>query len=326
MKKICSILAIIGTAIINSACMGPPNVPPIQEIKPNETAFVIPLEGDGTAQAQVQSVEYLKKKMVQAKRITIPIRQRDTGRFPGDFEWIPTVRVITVDRSLVTRQWSGMPVAGNAHPGIHVESKESINFRVGFNVTALVQEEDAATYLYWHAGKQLSEIIDSNIRGFVQDISAREFGALPLEECKADKNRIFAQVEKEAKEHFKAYGITIISIGNAGGLEYEDPTIQANINKTQNAQMDVQVAVQEKLAQVERNLKAVAKATADRLSAEEFAKAKEAQMAKLELDIKMTNAQAVLIAATRWDGKAPSMVTQGSGFLFGLDDTAVVKK
>ena len=157
MKKICSILAIIGTAIINSACMGPPNVPPIQEIKPNETAFVIPLEGDGTAQAQVQSVEYLKKKMVQAKRITIPIRQRDTGRFPGDFEWIPTVRVITVDRSLVTRQWSGMPVAGNAHPGIHVESKESINFRVGFNVTALVQEEDAATYLYWHAGKQLSE-------------------------------------------------------------------------------------------------------------------------------------------------------------------------
>ncbi len=305
------------------AACGPAYIEPIDTAGPNETVFVIPLEGDSKAQKQVQSVEYLKQKMVQSKRITIPIRQRNTGRLPGDFEYLPTVRVVKVDRSLQTRQWAGVK---GASAGIHVESLESINFHVGFNVTALIQEEDAATYLYWHAGKQLGEIMDSNIRGFIQDIAAREFGNRKLEDCKAQKNAVFTLVEKEAKEHFKKYGITIVSLGNAGGLDFDDGAIQQAINNTQKAQMDVQVAVQQKLAQDERNKLVVAKALADRQAAEEFAKAKEAQMAKINLDIEMIKAQAQLVAAGKWNGATPSQILpQGSNLMFGLDAPAQKK-
>ena len=317
MKKILLTFLVIAPAVLTTAC-GPAMIEPIDLAGPNETVFVIPLEGDSTAQKQVQSIEYLKQKMVQSKRITIPIRKRDTGRGPGAYEYIPTVRVVKVDRSLQTRQWTGTK---GGSQGIHVESLESINFHVGFNVTALIQEEDAATYLYWHAGKQLGEIMDTNIRGFIQDIAAREFGSRKLEDCKSQKNQIFALVDKEAKEHFKKYGITIVSLGNAGGLDYDDDAIQQSINNTQKAQMDVQIAVQEKLAQAERNLKAVAKATADRQAAEEFAKAKEAQVAKLSLDIEMVKAQAALVFAGRVNGNLPSIVPAGSNMLFGLGDT-----
>ena len=319
MKKTINLLVVLAAAALTAAC-GPAPVKPIETAGPNETVFVIPLEGDSTAQKQVQSVEYLKAKMVQSKRIEIPIRERSTGRMPWDYEWLPTVRVIKVDRSLQTRQWSGVK---GANAGIHVESLESINFHVGFNVTALIQEEDAATYLYWHAGKQLSEIVDSNVHGYIQDIAAREFGRRKLEDCKAEKNAVFALVEKEAKEHFKKYGITIVSLGNAGGLDFDDEAIQTAINKTQTKQMEVQVAEQERQAQEKRNQTNVARATAERQAAEEFAKAKDAQVAKIQLDIDMVRAQATLAAANKWNGSVPTQVLpQGSNMLFGLDAPA----
>jgi regulator of protease activity HflC (stomatin/prohibitin superfamily) len=201
---------------------------------------------------------------------------------------------------------------------------------VGINITALIQEEDAATYLYWHNTKTLTEVIDTNVKGFVQGVLAREFGGRTLEKAKTEKNAVFAKADAESKEHFKKYGITILNIGNAGGLEYDDEEIQKAINKTQTSEMGVKVALQEKLAQVERNAKDVAQAVAARQAAEEFAKAKEAQMAKIALDIKMveaqammTQAQATLEASKKWDGKVPSQILpQGSNLLFGLDKSS----
>lgn len=323
MKKIISSIAILAVAALTAAC-GPAPVQPIEIAGPNETVFVIPLEGDTKAQQQVQSVEYLNQHMVQAKRITLPIRERSVGRMYWDYEWLPTVRVIKVDRSQVTRQWVG---TAGATPGVHVQSLESIGFRVGFNVTALIQEKDAATFLYWHGGKPLGEIVDTNVRSYVQDVAANEFGTLKLEDGKAQKNRVFTLVESKAKEHFKQYGITIVNLGNAGGLDFEDPTIQAAINKTQTKQMDVQVAEQERIAQAKRNEMSVAMAVAARQAAQEFAQAKEAQMAKISLDIEMVRAQAQLAAAQKWNGAVPAQVLpQGSNMLFGLDAPAAPSK
>jgi hypothetical protein len=324
-------LAVVMASLL-SACgffIGPAKVLPLETVKPNETAFAIPLEGDTVGgQMKFESVSYLNSKKVQNKQIEIPVRDRSIGRWPGEFEWIATMRVIRVDRSLVTREWntSGKD-ATQKNAAIAVESKESINFHVGINITALITEEDASTYLYWHNTKTLAEVIDTNIKGFVQGVLAREFGALTLEESKVQKNRVFAQADTETKEHFKKYGITVLNIGNAGGLEYDDQSIQASINRTQTAQMDVQVAEQQRLAQAKRNETNVAKAIADRQAAMEFAKAKDAQVARLELDIKMveasakkTQADASLVAAGRWTGSLPSQVLPASsGLLFGLD-------
>lgn len=51
---------------------------------------------------------------------------------------------------------------------------------------------------------------------------------------------------------------------------------------------------------------ATAKAEAD--AAIEFAKAKEAQVAKVELEIEKMRAQAMLTAAERWNGSAPASI------------------
>ncbi len=317
------------SALVLSAC-GPVRVPPLENVGPNETAFVIPLEGDSKGQAKFESVKYLEERKVQSKRIEVPVRERSIGRMWWDYEWIPTVRVVKVDRSLVTREWSQSNPKGKT-PGdlknaaIAVESKESIGFHVGINITALIQEADASTYLYWHNTKSLQEVIDTNIRGFVQGVLSREFGSRTLEQSKADKNVVFALADKESKEHFQKYGITILNLGNAGGLEFDDQAIQDAINNTQTSEMKVKVAIQEKLAQDERNKKDVATAIAARQAAEEFAKAKEAQTAKVELEIKMVDAQARLLFAGRVSGNLPSILPQGTNMLYGLDAPAPKK-
>ncbi|MFZ1720809.1 MAG: hypothetical protein WAU28_05730 [Candidatus Moraniibacteriota bacterium] len=324
MKQIIN-AGLVTLAVLLSGCMGPAEIPPIEVVKPNETAFVIPLEGDSASQEKFESVKYLQAKKVQAKRITLPIKKRETGRWLGEFEWLPTVRVIKVDRSLVTREWSepslkGKPPTNMQKAAIAVESKESIGFHVGINVTVLIQEDDAATYLYWHNVKSLQNVTDTNIRGFIQGVLSREFGALSLEQAKEQKNRVFGVAEKEAKDHFKQYGITILNLGNAGGLEFDDPEIQAAINNTQTSEMKIDVAKKDKLAQDERNKRDVATAIAARQAAEEFAKAKEAQTARVDLEIKMVYAQAALEAAKKFDGKLPANVLpSNSGMLFGLD-------
>lgn len=349
-------------------CVGPAKVLPIENVGPNETAFVIPLEGTSEEQAKFESVEYLKSKKVVSKRIEVPVRQRDTGRGWWDYEWIPLIRVVRVNRSLVTREWSQtsarVPSVGqHVHVewtdgklygamvkalegtsyevvwddgtgaakvsadkvrseamAIAVESRESINFHVGVNLTALIMEEDAPTYLYYHTTTSLSEVVDQNVRGFLQGELSKAFGALSLEECKAQKGKVFAAVELLTKDHFKAYGITIQNVGSAGGLSYDDHRIQDAINETANADMQIEVARKTKIAQDQKNEQKVAAAKAERLAAEEFAKAKESQVAKIQLEIERIRAEAMFEAAKRWNGGLPSNVLpQGSPLLFGLD-------
>ena len=40
--------------------------------------------------------------------------ERKIGRMYYDIEWIPAVRVIRVDRSLVTREWTDSPNTGSS--------------------------------------------------------------------------------------------------------------------------------------------------------------------------------------------------------------------
>lgn len=317
---------------------GPAKVLPLENINSNETAFVIPIEGTAD-QEKFESVEFLTKHKVVSKRIEIPVRERSTGRMWYEYEWIPTVRVIKVDRSLVTREWVHNKAEVKDKDGkviptadaIPVESKDSIGFKVGINITAFITEENAPTYLYYHTSKQLSEVIDQNVRGYVQDRLAQKFGALTLEECKSAKGRIFEEVSKETIANFSTYGITIATVGNAGGLEFEDAKIQDSIDATARAEMAIEIARKSKLAQDQQNAldasKAanenailIANAVAQRQASEEFAKARESQESRVRLEIERVKADAQYKAAERWNGDMPnSIVPAGSPLLFGLD-------
>ncbi len=313
-QKLRSILPLM--ALFAIGC-GPAKVLPLEMVGPNETAFVIPLEGNTAEQAKFESVDFLNKHKVVSKRIELPVRDRSIGRWWWDYEWIPTVRVVKVDRSLVTREWS--TTVQDGHP-IAVVSLDSINFKVGMNLTAFILEEDAAKYLYFHTTKPLAEVVDRNVRGYLQDKLSAEFGTRKLEDCKRDRSAVVKEVEKVTIDHFKQYGITISNVGSAGGFDYDDDRIQQAINDTANAEMSIEVARKEKEAQDERNKQIVATAKAEADAAFEFAKAKEAQVAKTRLEIELMNAKSRL----KWDGKLPEktlILPQGNqaNMLLGLD-------
>ncbi len=323
-RTISTTLITVLFSIVLFAC-APPKVEKCIEIGGNETAFLVPLEGaTKDSQSKFMSIEYLNSPEVKVatKRITLPQRTKKTGRFYWDVEWVTTMRVITVDRSPVTREWTVETDTGSniKNDAIQVESKDSIGFNVGINITAMIKEEDAAKFLYFYAGKELSTIVDNNVRGTVSSILSREFGSRDLQHCKSDKKDIQKTLENEVIAKYVQFGITISNVGLVGGLDYDNPDIQTAINTAYIAEMNVIKAAQEKLEQDEVNKKNIATAEANRTVAEEFAKAQEAATKKISLDIEMIKAQALLKAADKWSGAMPAnILPSGSQLLFGLN-------
>lgn len=319
MKRLIWILGLV----LLAGC-GQMRVDPLESIDTNETAFVVPLEGASNQnQAMFMSQEYLEKAKVATKRVVIPQRKRQTGRAWFDYEWIPTMRVIKVNRAPVTREWTDEEDRGTnevADDSISVQSKDSIGFKIGINITSFIAEEDASKFLYYYAGRPLSQVVDENIRGYVTSILTREFGTRTLEEGKVAKSEISDLLLKDCQNTYSKMGISVSSLGITGGMKYTNPEIQKAINDNYVAGMKIQQSENEKLAQVNINAKDLSVAQNARAMAEEFAKAQEAQIAKTRLQIELTKAEATKTAAEKWNGQTPSSILpQGSNLLFGLD-------
>ena len=305
-----SLFAAVAVCTVLTGC-GPYPAEHAVEVKNNETAFVVPLEGDTKAkQAQFMSIEYLEKAKVATKRIIIPLRKRSLGRAWFDYEWIPLARVIVVDRAPVTCQWL-------EKNGIMVESLDSVGFTAGVNCTGMIKEEDAAKFLYYYPGNSLSDVMNKNVKGFIQNVLAREFGSRNLSKCQQEKKDIVLGLSRELTAHFAQYGITISSVGIADGMSYDNAEVQKTIDAVFVNETRVKQAEQEREAQKIVNEKDLSIARNERLKAEEFAKAAEAQTKMVELKIRQMDAEAKLESAKRWDGKTPSgVVPANSPFLF----------
>jgi len=242
-------------------CMGPAKVEQFEEIGPNETAFVIPLEGDSLGdQAQLQSVAFLESKKVSAKRISLPLREKSTGRGWWSYTYIPAAVVIKVDRAPVTREWTMEKQTGTEarNQAISVESKESIGYQLGVVVTAMVEEQNAALFLFKFAGKPLAQIIDTNIRADAAEFLTSQFGQMSLDDARLKKTEVFDAMTKFVTEKYAALGITIMTMGSSEGLIYDDDKIQQAINDAWSAERE------KERADVEAGTKQVrAKADAD---------------------------------------------------------------
>jgi hypothetical protein len=325
MKLKTKTLGLIGmmAALMLSSCMKPVRVDPIKEVEPNETAFVVPLEMGTDQQEKLESIEFLKAQQVAAKRIIIPQRERKIGRFDYEIEWIPTVRVITVNRSPVTRNWIYDPKSYQnvtlSQKTFGVESQDSIGFDVGVNVSAYIEEQDTATYLYYYRGGDLSSVMDQNVREKVHTVLSQEFAARTLQECKTQKNELTKALNQKVAEHFKKFGITITSIGLAEGLVFDQPEIQASINEAYVAEMAVEREKQKTFAQDEINKRLLSQAQGEKAQALEFAAAAEERKKLVDIEISKLKAEALLEAAKKWDGKVPHYVGGGENFLLNLD-------
>jgi hypothetical protein len=299
----------ISIAMVVFGLLGCTKSPAVYEIKPNETAFLIQMDGNSQNQKTFMSEEYLAENKVASKRIVIPYVQVSGAGFFSDR--LEAAKLITIDRTPVTREWTRSDKTGTSptNQAIAVESKESIDFTIGVVMTASIPEITASKFLYHYAGTPLTIVADTNIRGFVQAALSREFGAIDLDGSRSKKAEIFSKVFSEAKATFAEKGVSIDNLGYSEGMTYSDPNIQKSINETFEAQMAVKKAEQK-----------VAEAMQLRLAAEEFAKAKEATISKVDVDIRLMQAQVQLKAVEKWDGKLPaSVVPQGSSLLFGLD-------
>ena len=305
-------------ALALSAC-GPAEIPVYQEIKSNESAYVIPLEGASkNNQGKFDSAAFLQEKKVAAKRIYIPLKKVSTGRSPSSYKWIPTVRVLRVDRSPVTLTWQD-------EFGIKVESRDSIGFMVGIDVSAFIQEENTSQFLYSYSAKPLAVVLSKIIKSKTTEILSREFAKYDLEGdsenpgARQRKGEIVELAKAELIEYFSETGVTISTFGLIGGLAYEDSEIQSAINENFKSELDIQNKVNEALAQAKVNKKNEAIATSERVRAEEFARAAQARAKQVALDVEVMLAEAELEKAKRWDGKLPAnIIPEGANFILGM--------
>ena len=303
-------------------CIGPYMVEMAVEVDSNSTAFIIPLEMstlDG--QATVVSKEFLDKHKVSAKRIILNQRKRKTGRWWWKYEYIPTERVIQVDRTPVTREW----ITGETKDGKRVAlgfpmaSQDSVGFTVGINLTCMIEEDEASVFLYNFKAKPLEEVVDEVVRGFVQNALSAELMSRPLTACQQEKVQIIESVQRTVEANVRKYGITLVTIGLADEYTYDNPKVQeavdnvfvneTKVKQAEQAQKEAAI-INATLLEKEQNDNAIAlqKALNDEKIANIYADIADIEFKRAKIKCMLIKAEAQKVAAENWDGKTPRCI------------------
>ena len=333
--KPATLLALGALPLFAGGCLKPFDRPEYVEIDTSETGFLIPLEGETGAQTRFQSEDYLVQRKVAAKRVQITHRWSQEGRYETEGRWIPTVRLVKVVRSPVTREWTmpqgpthNSPLARGANDkAIWIESADSVGFSMGFTCTAFIAEDDAAKFLYWYPSGSLANVMDSEVRGRIQQVAAEVAAKYPLDQLRAKKQEIADGVKRDVTNFFALRGVTVTTVGMFGGMTYENPAIQKAIDETFIAQQLKVVAEAKFEAQKKENdriqLEAEANAEKARREAQGQSEARkltaaaeaeairevsralgEAQQNPLLLQIRQLEVEKARVE--RWDGKYPT--------------------
>jgi hypothetical protein len=332
--KLKNTLLLLASILITSvSSCRPVNIPKIETIASNETAFLVPLEGDREAQVKFDSEAFLEKNKISVGRVEIPQRWRDTGRFYLSGEYIPTVSLIKVDRAPITVQWQsstdkdGKMIRVKDDNSIWIESKDSVGFSVGFNVSAYIEAENASKFLYMYANRPLKDVMNTEIHGRTMEAAQNFASDYPLDELREKKSEMVKFIQTDVTEFFKLRGITVTNLGIFGGFSYENDKIQEAIDgvfiaqqqkNTTKAALEAQNSINEKTIS---ESKALAQATQEKArgAAEGYvieAKGKadavalevkalnDAQSNPIFLEIQKLNVSKMF--NQQWDGKLPT--------------------
>ena len=309
MKKfITLLLVLVMSCTMLTACRRPYDTPEFVTIEPSQTAFLIPLVGDSTTQAAFESEELLLEAKVATKEIQIPHRWVQLGRKDYNGEWRPSATLIVVERKPVSRSWeSGDSAAASANKAIFGETSDAIGVYVGMNCTALIEEADAAKFLYRYNNTSLETIIDTDIKKMVEDEFNMATSKYASGELHANKEIIMNTVKQNVTEYFKEYGITITVLGLKEGISFENPEIQKALDAKYASEQELIIQQNKNEANI---AKAQAEAEAIIIEAEAQAKANELLSESLSDEILEQ------MYYEKWDGKLPSIMAG--------DDTSLI--
>lgn len=295
--------ALILPTLTGCAFVKPYNKPTFVTVGPSETAFVIPLQGKTSNQAQFQSEEFLRKSEVATKRIQVPHIWVQTGRFGGQGQWLDSVRVIKVDRTPITREWTNDSNSGTSSDaqGIQAESKDSIKFTVGISATAQIDADKASKFLYNYAsGYTLAQVMDSQVRNKVETDIIQQMSNYTMDQIRGNKDGIIKAVNDDVIKYFSERGISITNLGYKGDFTYADPQVQQALSDVFNAQREQQ-------AQQIKNQTMIQQAKAQ-------AEANRVQQAVMQQTVELKQLQNQADAIKKWNGSMPNTLVQnGNG-------------
>lgn len=303
-------------------CRKPYDKPEFVTIEPSQTAFLVPLVGDSSNQASFESEEMLLQAKVATKEIQIPHRWVQTGRRHWMGEYRASATLIVVERKPVSRSWeSGDSTAASANKAIFGETADAIGIYVGMNCTAMIEEKDAAKFLYRYNNTPLETIIDTDIKKMVEDEFNRATSQFKSTELHTNKSIIIETVKTNVTEYFKDYGITITVLGIKEGFSFENPAIQEALDKKFESEQDLVI-------QQNKNEAALAKAEAEAEAIIIAARA-EAEALKIAAEAEAEANQKIAASLTpevldkmyydAWDGKLPLIVGSNGDYILPSD-------
>jgi len=344
MKKSVYTTAMLSCLMTLSGCIKSYHEPVLAEISNSQEGFLIELEGDNE-QTDTSAEEYLRSRLVQQKRIEIPYRWKQTWRMANSGKWIPAARLVIADRAPENRLWVADRDKGTSdrNEAIWLESKDSVSFSTGIAITARIEtRDDAVKFLanyparpqdsadpeqtYQVKVSSLAQIMDEEIKNKVQEILSDRANEYDMDELRDRKNEIMSEVRLKCQEFFKERGITITTLGMAGGYTYANPSIQASIDAVFEAQQDKSVAIAEAAAAAERKeaLKLQGEGQAEQeieisrgkaQAMQQIADAKAYEIEKLsenpEAYIMLKQLEIEMARLERWDGSYPQILLSG---------------
>jgi regulator of protease activity HflC (stomatin/prohibitin superfamily) len=289
-----SMLLVAALLLCSSGCRRPFEPVQLEVVGTNEEAFLIPLLGDSTKQAQTNSEEYLAKNLVQTKQVLMPQQWVPKGfeTFGPHGVWQPAAVLIRVDRSPVTREWTADPMSGtsNRNEAIWVMTSDQVEFSTGWTCTARIPTREAAVkFLYNYPSGSIASVMDREVRAMVQTTFGAEVTDEPMEKLRTQATPHIQQVVKKVTDFFAERGLEITNLGISGGFVYKDAKIQAKLVELFNSEQEKAIATATALALQEAATGKANAVKAEALGESEAAKTRalgEAEAIKTRADAK----------------------------------------
>ena len=314
--------------LFTSGCRKPFEPVILEPIQPNEAAFIVS-NTDVNEQSTI-SAEYYEKNKVLSQQQKIPQMWVDKGYntfawlFGYNGEWINAARLIRVDMSPVTEEWTADPKTGTSDrdEAIWVMTSDQVEFSTGWTCTARISSiTDAAKFLSHNRNGTLAQVMRTEIRGSIQSEFGLSVTDLPMDELKSNATPIIIKVVDTVKKKYAERGITITNLGITGGFVYRNPKIQEKMAEVFTAEQEKSISIAKTVAQEEENkriqLEAQAKANAiltekqgeaDAIKLVADAKAYEIEKAKMDLEL-YTELKRLELEAKKiekWSGAFPT--------------------